>query len=52
MMIKLGPLLSEFSHMRVHLERHVTPLLTYIGGPKGEARYLSIKSYILGASID
>jgi hypothetical protein len=27
------------------------PLLTYIGGPKGEALHLSIKSFILGASI-
>jgi hypothetical protein len=52
-MIKLGPQLGKFSLTKVHLEGHVAPLFTYIGGLKGEeALYLSIKSSILGASID
>jgi hypothetical protein len=38
--------------MKVHLEGHVAPLFTYIGGTKVKALYLSIESSILGASID
>jgi hypothetical protein len=45
---KLKLKLCEPPHLRVCLEEHVTPLLTYIVRPKGATIHLSIKSSILG----